>query len=69
MYEDEERLIQHKCLWITEEVYKIAKREKKRLWFEEKRKVSIAKLINNAVLKTYGCNNLSSLPAGNISEH
>lgn len=53
MYEDKERLKQHKCLWITEEVYQIAKKEKKRLWSEEKRKVSLAKLINNAVLKIY----------------
>jgi hypothetical protein len=57
MYEETERLEQHKTVWVTKEVYQLIRIEKKRLWSEEKRKVSMAKLINNAVIEKYGKNN------------
>lgn len=53
MYPDELKLDRHKKTWITKEVYRIAWKEKQRLWREEKRKVTLQKLINNAVIKTY----------------
>lgn len=53
MYPDELKLDRHKKTWITKEVYRIAWKEKQRLWREEKRKVTLQKLINNAVIEKY----------------
>lgn len=57
MYPDELTLDRHKKTWITKEVYRIAWKEKQRLWREEKRKVTLQKLINNAVIEKYGKDN------------
>lgn len=51
-YEIEEKLIQHKKTYLTKEVYKILWREKLRLK-KEGVKISIQKLVNNAIIKRY----------------
>lgn len=53
MYRDDELLERYKKTWLTEEVHKLAKDERKRL-LKLGRKVSIQKIINNAVLEKYG---------------
>lgn len=51
-YTIEEKLIQHKKTYLTKEVYKILWREKLKLK-KEGIKVSIQKLVNNAIINKY----------------
>jgi hypothetical protein len=52
-YSDEEKLKQYKQVWLTHDVRKLVNKEKKRLKEKENRKVSIEKLVNNAVIEKY----------------
>lgn len=54
MYSDDERLEQHKLVWLTKQTNYLLIKEKARLLKEEKRKVSKAKLVNNLILEKYG---------------
>lgn len=54
MYADDEQLEQHKAIWLTQETYRILKKERGRLKKEKDRDVSMAKIINNLILKEYG---------------
>lgn len=51
-YTIEEKLIQHKKTYLTKEVYKMLWREKLRLK-EKGVKISIQKLVNNAIIHKY----------------
>ena len=53
MYPDEQTLDQYKQVWLTKEVRKLVNREKARLKKEENRDVSVAKIVNNALLERY----------------
>lgn len=48
MYTKEEQLVIHKRIGVTEEVYGLLRQQK------QKTKFSMAKLISNLVLQTYG---------------
>jgi len=52
MYADNETLEQYKQVWLTKEVRQRINKEKKRLK-KEGRDVSIAKIVNNALLEKY----------------
>jgi hypothetical protein len=52
-YRDEEKLKQYKQVWLTLPVRKLVNKEKKRLKDRENRKVSIEKLVNNAIIEKY----------------
>lgn len=54
MYTDDETLDQYRTVWLTKEVRQLVNQEKRRLKKEENREVSIAKLVNNALLEKYG---------------
>ena len=51
-YAEEEKLKQYKKTYLTKEVYRILWREKMRLKGKGL-KVSIQKLVNNSIIKTY----------------
>ena len=53
MYTDIEQLKLTKRVGITEEVYKLLKKEKKRLDKEDNRRVSMAKLTCNLIIGEY----------------
>jgi len=52
MYSDEEYLLVDKRIGITKEVYQIIKKEKKKLR-EQGRRVSMAKIVCNAIMEKY----------------
>lgn len=54
MYQDDEQLEQYRSIWLTQETYRILKKEKSRLKKEEQRDVSMAKIINNLIIGKYG---------------
>lgn len=54
MYTDNERLKIVTTIGITEEVREILKKEKLRLLVEEKRSLSITKILCNLALEKYG---------------
>ena len=60
MYSDGEYLKLNNRVGITKEVYDILKKEKKRLFKEEKRRISMAKIVCNLVIKNYGQRNLQA---------
>ena len=53
MYEDKETLERYKKTWLTKECHDLIKRERKRLFKEEERTVSLQKIINNLILEKY----------------
>ena len=53
MYADDEQLEQYRSIWLTEKTYKLLKLERARLKEEEEREVSMAKIINNLIIKKY----------------
>ena len=53
MYGDDEQLEQFKAVWLTEKAYKLIKLERAKLKKENDREVSMAKIINNLILKEY----------------
>jgi hypothetical protein len=52
-YRDEEKLSQYKQVWLTLPVRELVDKEKKRLKEKENRKVSLEKLVNNAIIEKY----------------
>lgn len=58
MYPDEQTLDQYKQVWLTKEVRQLVNKEKKRLKKEEGRDVSVAKIVNNALLEKYDSNHI-----------
>jgi len=55
MYKDEEKLDKFKTVCLTEECHQLVFKEKERLKREDKRKVSLMKIINNLIIEKYGC--------------
>ena len=51
MYKDDEKLKLDRGVGLTEECYKLVKKEKKRLKEEENRKLSMAKIVSNLIIK------------------
>lgn len=54
MYSDEEQLDRYRKTWLTQEVYRIVKKEQSRLKKEENRELSMQKIINNLIKQKYG---------------
>lgn len=54
MYSDGEYLELSNRIGITKEVYDILKKEKSRLSKEDKRRISMAKIVCNLIIKEYG---------------
>lgn len=60
MYKDDEQLELPNRIGITKEVYKMLRDEKKRLLREDKRRLSMAKIVCNLIIKEYGQRNLQT---------
>ena len=54
MYKDTDKLLQFKPAWLTERCHFLLSEEKNRLFLEDKRKLSLMKLVNNLILEKYG---------------
>ena len=54
LYDDSEKLYLKDSVGLTREVKEMIEKEKKRLWTEEKRKVSRAKIVCNLIIEKYG---------------
>lgn len=61
MYTDEETLDQYRTVWLTKEVRQLVNKEKRRLKEKEERDVSIAKLVNNALIEKYETKKVQSV--------
>lgn len=53
MYQDKEHLELSNRIGVTKEVYAMLRQEQKRILIEEKRKISMSKLVCNLIIRHY----------------